>query len=295
MIDIVIATYKPNDYLREQIKSIMEQSSYFLVKNIIISMDDEEYNTLCLINDLRGICDKIVVYRNEGSKGVLGNFFYGFSKTSANYIMSCDQDDVWLKDKISISYDSLIELENAYGKYFPLLVGTDLRVVDENLDVIYDSFFSMRGYDSMNQNVTNLSFKNMVPGCTMIMNRALFNASIPCSKKAMMHDWWILLVAAYAGEYRILSDQTILYRQHSSNCLGAGMNRKDNIVKRLRNKLTYMQSVNNQLIDLNDHFNKKNIHLNDAKKNLLISLVKSISGCKIGHYMKFIRFYFNRI
>ena len=36
-----------------------------------------------------------------------------------------------------------------------------------------------------------------------------------------MHDWWLAMVAAAKGELVELPDATILYRQHSSNTLGA--------------------------------------------------------------------------
>lgn len=70
---------------------------------------------------------------------------------------------------------------------------------------------------------------NIITGCTMMFNKGARNISLRNHNEASMHDSWIgLNVAANGGIIVCLNIQTILYRQHGTNTLGAppqvGMN-----------------------------------------------------------------------
>jgi hypothetical protein len=63
--------------------------------------------------------------------------------------------------------------------------------------------------------------QNTVTGCTMIINRKLAQISLPIADDAIMHDWWIALVATQFGMIYTIKESTISYRQHSNNEVGA--------------------------------------------------------------------------
>ena len=221
MIDIVIAVYNPNKYLNEQIDSILSQTFVHKVARIIMIDDnskDDRYIKENLNKDSR-----IEWHKNQTNRnGASANFSAGIELTTAEYVMTCDQDDVWLSNKIEISYTEIEGLKSRNAKGAPLLIATDVKVVDENLGIIENSFFEYRKTNLPTDTlIESLLFKNIVPGCTMMFNRALVDLAIPVSVEAMMHDWWLLLVAKLDGEVSILPVQTMLYRQHSNNCLGA--------------------------------------------------------------------------
>jgi hypothetical protein len=63
--------------------------------------------------------------------------------------------------------------------------------------------------------------QNNITGCTMIINKALRDITLPIPEGVMMHDWWIALVASSFGVIDHLPQTTVLYRQHGSNVEGA--------------------------------------------------------------------------
>jgi glycosyltransferase involved in cell wall biosynthesis len=220
MIDIVLATYNGKNYVSEQLASILENSNQDLIGQIVVSDDNSRDNTLQLVKECKD--HRINVHLNTiENSGVVNNFQNGLKLTTSEYVMFSDQDDIWTNDKILIAFNGIKELERKYGSATPLLFFTDLMVVDEKLNVINNSFFDLMKINPNNKRFENLLFQNVSPGCVMIFNRALINKALPFPKEAMMHDWWLILVASYFGQVSYSTKSTILYRQHSSNTIGA--------------------------------------------------------------------------
>jgi hypothetical protein len=109
----------------------------------------------------------------------------------------------------------------------PVLVATDLRVVDEQLSPIKESFNEDLKIDVFRRHPELICVRHVVTGCTMMFNRAAKEVSLPMSLRATMHDEWVALCVHFkGGVISILDDATILYRQHTSNTLGAEQARK---------------------------------------------------------------------
>ena len=116
----------------------------------------------------------------------------------------------------------MMELEQANGQDTPLLVHTDLAVADENLKVLSDSMFRSQNLNRKGNRLNNLLVQNNVTGCTMMVNKALVDMVGPAPKHAVMHDWWMALIAACFGKNRLCaSGRRFLYRQHRANEVGA--------------------------------------------------------------------------
>lgn len=217
MIDIVIATYNPSVYLLEQIDSILSQEAINKIARIIIVDDnsvDTTYLKLAIKKDSR-----IEFYKNEsGVNGAKNNFSYGLSLTSADFVMTCDQDDVWLPNKVGLSLDTIMKLDENY----PCLVSTDVTVVDRELSVLHNSFLIYKDVKLPQDAQPNkILYRNIFPGCSMIFNRKLLNVALPIPDEAIMHDWWLISVASLIGQTSYCLQPTMLYRQHDSNCIGA--------------------------------------------------------------------------
>jgi len=142
-------------------------------------------------------------------------------RSKAQYIMLSDQDDVWLPTKVEKSLNALKELEQRFPNVTPLLVHTDLKVVDESLISIADSFWMYAGLNCHYTSLNRLLVQNVITGCTIIFNRALAEIATPIPNEALMHDHWLGLVASALGHIGVLEEATILYRQHGRNIIGA--------------------------------------------------------------------------
>lgn len=137
-----------------------------------------------------------------------------------DYIMFCDQDDVWKPQKIEITLAAMKKAEQENGG-LPILVHGDLSVVDSSLNVISDSFFEFQRLYQENVSLPKLLVQNYVTGCTVMINRALKEKCSPIPKECIMHDWWLGLVAAACGKIVCISEPLLLYRQHEGNQVGA--------------------------------------------------------------------------
>lgn len=221
MITILMATYNGEKYVAEQIESILCQTETRW--RLIIQDDCSKDRTEAIVNKYaEKYPEKIkFVKSNVASGSAKANFFSMLKFSGSEYMMTCDQDDVWLPGKIEITLKKMWDLEKEFGSNKPLLVHTDLKTVDEKLNVVSDSFFSFQNLDSTRNRVNNILVQNIVTGCTMMVNRALLQLIDEIPEQAVIHDWWFALIAAAFGEIGFIKEPTILYRQHTDNEIGA--------------------------------------------------------------------------
>lgn len=251
MVDILLAAFNGEKYIAQQIDSILNQT--YEDWKLYISDDCSCDNTVNIVKKyLEKYPDKIVLIQSTNSSGSSKNHFFKMLKYSVSeYIMFCDQDDIWLSDKIQLTIEKMIECEKQYRINTPLLVHTDLKVVDENLKIISNSLFKYQSLSYERSKLNNLLGQNIVTGCTMMINRELLDLTrnnIP--KDAIMHDWWLALVASAFGQVIFLQSSTVLYRQHCNNEVGAkDVTSPFYILKRIKKhetkksiELTYMQA-----------------------------------------------------
>lgn len=224
MIDIVLATYNGQAFLAQQIKSIQNNVGYHKwVNKIIVTDDGSTDDTQNIVAILTEQDSRIIWIDNtSGSKGPKDNFAFGLSQSTAEYIMLCDQDDIWLPHKIETSIKRLQQSESTSLPQTPLLIFSDKQIVDENLLPICNSYFTLKNISKeWHLQFNQLCQQNVISGCTMLFNRALIDKALPIPEKAYMHDWWIALVAHRCGEIVFIDQALIQYRQHYANVIGA--------------------------------------------------------------------------
>lgn len=221
MIDILMATYNGEKYLRPQLDSILQQSNQEW--RLIIRDDCSTDRTVQIIKEYQLLRpEQIVLLQAEQPSGsAQNNFFQLLQYSEAEYIMFADQDDVWLKNKVQLTLDKMQQLEQQYGNDVSLLVHTDLAVVDERLRTINPSLFAMQNMSAERKQLNNILVQNIVTGCTMMINRSLLQLITTVPQYAVMHDMWLALVAAAFGQIGFISKATMLYRQHGNNANGA--------------------------------------------------------------------------
>ena len=221
MIDILMATYNGEKYIEEQLESIINQT--YTNWRLIISDDCSSDRTVEILKCYqKKYSEKIIVYENGIPSGSAQNNFYQLlDYTTSKYVMFSDQDDVWKPDKIALTYDKMRQMQKEYGRDIPLLVHTDLCVVDDKLETINRSLFSMQQMDYTRDKLNNLLIENVVTGCTVMVNRSLLDMVYQKPKYSIMHDMWLALIAASFGKIGFVNSSTIFYRQHAGNLVGA--------------------------------------------------------------------------
>lgn len=223
-LDILLATYNGEKFLAEQVESIVSQlGSANIQARIIVRDDGSTDKTKEILESYVSKYPTIlkIIPNNERKPlGACGNFSKLLTYSSADYIMFSDQDDIWLPYKIDLEIKKIGELESIYGENMPVLVHTDLAVVRKDLSPICHSLWKYQGITPY-ADWRRLLVQNVVTGCTMVINRALRNVVLPIPEEAIMHDWWIALVASFLGKVEAISKPTVLYRQHEHNDTGA--------------------------------------------------------------------------
>lgn len=217
-----MATYNGEKFLNEQIESIVNQT--YKDWKLYIHDDMSSDKTVDII---KSFCKKepykILYLKDEDRKrGAAHSFMWLLNEVNADYYMFCDQDDVWLEDKIEKSLNKMKDLE-LKNPNTPILIHTDLCLVDEKKRILSTSFWEYKKYKvDISKKFNYIFFCNIVTGCTAIINNKLKELSLPMSPKAYMHDYWLAIVASKYGILDNIKEQTILYRQHSANVLGGG-------------------------------------------------------------------------
>jgi len=230
-IAILLATYNGGAYLPAQLDSILTQTySHY----IVIARDDcSSDNSVAILQDYQQRHpDKFHLVdtgANPSNKGASSTFSclieYALENKQAlgldhAYMMFCDQDDVWFDNKIECEMAAMLAAESEQPER-PLLIHSDLEVVSEELAQIAPSLIRYQGLEITRNKFSNMVISNLVTGCTALINEALALKACPVSKQAIMHDWWLALVAAAFGEVIFLNQPLVHYRQHGSNTIGA--------------------------------------------------------------------------
>jgi|GEM_PF-5308715 len=216
LVSIVLTNYNREDFILEQLDSIIAQT-YRNWELIIIddcSTDASRELIGKFIKDNRD--KKIIFLKNEENLGVAKNFEKGLRLTTGEYIAVCDSDDVWFGNKLEKELKFM--KSGNYG-----MVYSDLTVVDANLKVVKKSF--MQNCLSFFGNQKNDSFDelindNHIAGPTILFNAKLKQRLIPFSEYAIQ-DFWITIICSIFSTIGYLDEPTVLYRQHSGNMVGA--------------------------------------------------------------------------
>ena len=216
-IDILLATYNGEKYIREQIDSILAQT-YKNIK-LIISDDCSKDRTTEILKEYENKDNRVKFYIQQKNLGVVKNIEFLLNKVESPYYMLADQDDYWMPEKVEKSLETIKE-KNAD------LVFGDLEVVDENLKTIYPSF---NDYMLLTRKINKYidSYKvnylyNCVTGCTVLAKKETisFILPLPTTSEHVIHDYWMGLMVALNGKLAYIPEKLIKYRQHGENQVG---------------------------------------------------------------------------
>lgn len=228
-VDIILPVYNGEQYLCEQINSILEQSDPNW--RLIIRDDGSRDNSVDIIKEyILKYPDRIILLTdNKGNLGIMNNVFEILRYTDSDYIMFCDQDDVWFPDKVRILKRCILTKE-AGNPDIPILVHSEALITDHNLNLVgrspKEALFSVQNQCRKEKtSFVRLLFLNVIQGASMIFNRALYEKLEPLFgkklNKGVYHDSVIASVASICGKIYFYGKPLMYYRQHANNLVGA--------------------------------------------------------------------------
>ena len=221
-VSILLATYNGQPYLSEQLESIFQQtcSDFWLY----VRDDHSSDETIKIIAHYFDAPERIRVHDSLGRLGLVGNFsrlLEAACQDRGEYFLLGDQDDVWYPNKLA---DQLLLMQVLEEKYpgQPLLIHSDMEVVDSSLNQIHPSFMEYQNIRNEDrESLKVLLTQNFVTGCTVLVNRRLLDIALPIPGDALTHDWWLALCAVTFGHIGYIDRPLLRYRQHGSNEIGA--------------------------------------------------------------------------
>ena len=229
MISVAIATYNGEKYIEKQLRSVLTQTKR--PDEIIISDDVSTDRTLEII---REICREeyeqdtpvnIKIIENEKNQGYIRNFRTALEACRGNVIFLCDQDDIWLPEKIA-RMTSLMEKYpqiQALASSFSMIDGEGKALPD------YDRK-GTRNQKLMKRQVPvnkiaeiptrELIYHNFCQGCAMAFTAEVRDRFLAHFTPEIAHDWQLNLLASVMGGTYFYNRKLFRYRIHENNTTG---------------------------------------------------------------------------
>ena len=222
-VEILMAVYNGEAYLRAQLDSILGQSDDRW--HLTVSDDGSTDGSAAILDAYaRRYPDRIARYASGRRFGnARDHFFHLMARCETEHMLFCDQDDVWRPDKLAKTRKALIEAEARYGPDAPILVFSDQTPTDADLNPLADSLMRYQGQYFESFDYRSILMQNVVTGGAMAVNRALARLGERGATPdgVIMHDWWMAAVAARFGQIVYIDEPLGFYRQHGGNAVGA--------------------------------------------------------------------------
>lgn len=239
-ISIALCTYNGETYLREQLNSFLQQT---LVPYEVVACDDSSSDaTIEILEEFsRTAPFQVRIFRNERNLGVIKNFSKAASLCTGEYVAFSDQDDIWLSDRLEACFNKMQIAEQEYGTDIPLLIHSDLYLMDSKNQMIASSYHKILGVRHVDaEPLKPLLVRNFVLGCTCLCNKVLIKESLPFPDVIVNHDGWCAFIAASRGKILFIPEPKVLYRHHGSNVTAwsKSFSYKEYILSLITRKLT---------------------------------------------------------
>lgn len=203
-VSIALCTYNGAKYLREQLDSLVAQT--YPIYECIIVDDGSTDETINILKDYANRHSNWHIYQNENNLGYNKNFEKALNLTTGDMIAICDQDDIWLEEKIEV-------MIKKWDKKVGLIYSNSLRfkgIAPHQIKKIHQrKRFS--GTD-----VRKLFLFNAVTGHDMMIKKEIIQLALPFENH-IFYDWWLAVVASCNGGIMHTTEYLVHYRIHEKN------------------------------------------------------------------------------
>lgn len=212
-VQVLMSTYNGENYLEEQIESILAQKQVKV--SLLVRDDGSTDRTPAILKSYAGEDVRVYTGKNIGTQK---SFLHlaGLADSSNEYFAFADQDDVWHPCKLQRAVE-VMEREVQKGTAGALLYAGNVWYASEDLSVRKKQNRKLRKKPSFE----NALAENICMGCTQVFNRALLaivRGRLPHTD--ILHDWWMYMTAACFGTVVYDTYAYVLYRQHPGNQVG---------------------------------------------------------------------------
>ena len=226
LVSIVMCTYNGERYLTQQLQSLEKQTYSSL--EFICSDNNSTDNTATILTDW---CkqDSNRKFFTCYSKGLNSNFYSAIKHTNGEYVIFCDQDDIWLPDKV----EKLVAFHQEHTEASLIYCISK----EFNNDELPANNMIKQGNHLEGTDIRKTMLISFTLGHNICIKRDLL-LSLPVSPNEIIaFDWWITVSAMCKGPIRCLPDVLTFWRKHAVNTtheLNAGLFYKS--------RLAYMQT-----------------------------------------------------
>ena len=213
-VSIAMATYNGERFIREQLDSLTAQARY--PDELVVTDDGSTDRTMEILEEFAFVAPfPVRVYRNESNLGFSDNFLKAASLCGGDWVAFCDQDDIWLPDKVitlarhaeSATKDVLLICHRAEvvdkdlrrsGIKLPKI--SKLKLVDRHQ---ISPWWVATGFATMVRAELIKDIPHQLRGC-----------DYGDSSRSLTHDQWMTRLATVLGKILMLPDCLALYRRH---------------------------------------------------------------------------------
>lgn len=239
-ISVVITTFNGQDYLLQQLTSILNQT--LRPNEVIICDDNSTDNTIEIVQKFiskNKLESSWHLYKNMGENlGYIKNFKKGLSIATGTYIFLADQDDIWYQNKLELMIYEMKKnnkIELLMSNVSPLYMSKDANRVN------FKSFGKKR---LVKINFSGEWINTPRPGCTFCIRRSLLDEYLKNVNYKIPHDNSIWQISNIRNTSYLLNIPLMEYRRHANN---ASNNKKNSKNKRLDAIQTQIYEIDNML------------------------------------------------
>jgi Glycosyl transferase family 2 len=213
MISIAMATYNGERFLEEQLRSLYEQTT--LPDELVVCDDASTDRTPQILAQFaKRASFPVKLFTNDQRLGWRKNFLKAASLCTSDYIAFCDQDDIWLNEKLAV-------VESYLRRHQCTLLQHGFRLIDARGNAISDDM------DWENLELYEAPWRHSY-GLTQVFHRSLleFSDLWELSEdhfepgQRMGHDQWIRFLSSLLGQTLSIKEVLLHYRQHANGVVG---------------------------------------------------------------------------
>jgi glycosyltransferase involved in cell wall biosynthesis len=259
-ISIVMATYNGANYIEEQLNSIAAQT--YQNFELIIQDDNSSDNTVEIIKKFSNkLSIKLAI--NHENLGYIKNFETTLKKAKGDFVALCDQDDIWVENKLEKLLENIGDNSLIYAN--SMLVDSEGKSLNKSLsDKLNNNFIH-------SHSPLNFLYDNCVSAHAVLFKSELLSTLFPFPKN-LYFDAWIAANAAAQGGVRYLPENLVLYRQHANNTLSKNEKKQPSLIKKVSIKAGKKRvETENTILTLQDLL--ASTALNQHQRDLLEKLL----------------------